>query len=103
MTAFIIVAHSIAVPITSHTMPMVFKDCIRDCGDRNCDCERHSVFYDQICDCEYNNRKESMLKMVTIFTMVNSLEEYSCKHTPVQFSITFCDDICKIKCNYLGL
>ena len=58
-------------------------------------------FYDQICDCKCKTRKEIMLKMVTIFTMVNSLQEYSCKHTPTQFSTTFCDDIPNIKYNYL--
>ena len=42
-----------------------------------------------------------MLKMVTIFTTVNSLQEYSCEYTPTQFSITFCNGICNIKCTYL--
>ena len=56
-------------------------------------------FYDQICDCKCNIRKEIMLKMVTIFTMVNSLQEYSCKHTLTQFSTTFCDDIHNVKYN----
>ena len=31
------------------------------------------LFYDQMCDCECNKRKEIMLEMATIFTMVNSL------------------------------
>ena len=39
------------------------------------------LFYDQICDCECNNRKEIMLRMVNIFNTVNSLHEYSCKYT----------------------
>ena len=47
------------------------------------------LFYDQICDCEFNKRKKVMLKMVTIFTTVNSLQEYSGKYTPMQFSIIF--------------
>ena len=33
------------------------------------------LFYDHMCECEYNNRKKSKLKMVTIFTLVNSLQE----------------------------
>jgi len=56
-------------------------------------------FYDQLCDCKCKIRKE--MKLVTIFTMVNSLQEYSCEHTPTHFSTTFCDDIHNIKYNYL--
>ena len=59
------------------------------------------LFYDQRCDCECNNRKEIMLKMVNIFTMANRLQEYSCDHNPTLFSITFCGDIHNIKYNYL--
>ena len=55
------------------------------------------LFYNQLRDSKYNNRKEIMLKMVTIFTMVNSLQEYSCEYTPTQFSTTFYDDIRNIK------
>ena len=61
------------------------------------------LFYDQICDCECNNRKEIMLKMATIFTTVNTLQEYSCEYIPAQFSMTLCDDIRNIKYNYLRL
>ena len=59
------------------------------------------LFYDKICDCECNNRKKIMLTRVTIFTTVNSLQDYSYKYIPTQFSITVCGDICNIKCNYL--
>ena len=48
VTAFIIVAHIIAVAITSHNMTMVFQDGIRDCGDRDRDRERHSRCYSTI-------------------------------------------------------
>ena len=58
-------------------------------------------FYDQICDCKCKTRKEIMFKIMIIFTMVNSLQDYSCKHTQTQFSTTFCNDIHIIKYNYL--
>ena len=59
------------------------------------------LFYDQMCDCECNNIKEIMLKIVTIFTMVNSLQEHSNEHTLTQSPTILCDDICNITCNYL--
>ena len=33
VTALTIAAHTIDVSITSHTMPMVFQDYIRNCGE----------------------------------------------------------------------
>ena len=36
------------------------------------------LFYDQICDRECNNREEILLQLVTRFTTVKSLQEYTC-------------------------
>ena len=102
MTVFIIVAHSIAIPITSHTVCQWYSRIASVIVVIVIVTENAIVlFYNQLCDCKYNNRKEIMLKMVTIFTMVNSLQEYSCEHTPTQFSTTFYDDIRNTKYNYL--
>ena len=92
----------IAVPITSHTICQWYSRIASVIVAIVIVTENAIVlFYNQLCDCKYNNRKEIMLKMVTIFTMVNSLQEYSCEHTPTQFSTTFYDDIRNTKYNYL--
>jgi hypothetical protein len=46
--AFIILAHNIAVAITSHNTKMVFQHGIRDCGERDHDRERHPPCYSTI-------------------------------------------------------
>ena len=92
----------IAIPITSHTICQWYSRMASVIVAIVIVIENAIVlFYNQLRDSKYNNRKEIMLKMVTIFTMVNSLQEYSCEHTPTQFSTTFYDDIHNTKCNYL--
>ena len=102
VTAFIILAHMSAVPITSHTICQWYSRMASVIVAIVIVIENAIVlFYNQLRDSKYNNRKEIMLKMVTIFTMVNSLQEYSCEHTPTQFSTTFYDDISSTKYSYL--
>ena len=72
----------IAIPITSHTIYQWYSRIASVIVAIVIVTENAIVlFYNQLCDCKYNNRKEIMLKMVTIFTMVNSLQEYSYEHT----------------------
>ena len=78
VTAFIILAHMSAVPITSHTICQWYSRMASVIVAIVIVIENAIVlFYNQLRDSKYNNRKEIMLKMVTIFTMVNNLQEYN--------------------------
>jgi hypothetical protein len=43
--AFEIVVHTIVIVTTNHNMVLVFRDGIRDCRDRDRDCDRHAWWH----------------------------------------------------------